>query len=84
MQNSKQWEEDSKILNAQTQRRIKCKKCGCTRTTDTINNKKVCKNCGYYIFRSDKDEFIYRMKERLIYDKRKGNSEDNTKEKSSC
>lgn len=77
----KQWEEDSKVLSAQQKRRVKCKRCGCTRSVRAADNKNVCRNCGYYIFRSDKDEFIYRVKERINYDKRKGNSENNTSKK---
>lgn len=81
MPKTQQWEEDSKVLSAQQKARTKCKRCGCTRSVRATDHKNVCRNCGYYIFRSDKDEFIYRMKERLIYDKRKGNSENNTSKK---
>ena len=77
----KQWEEDSKILSAMQKRRIKCKRCGCTRSVRGSDNKNVCRNCGYYIFRNDKEEFKYRLKERINYDKRKGNSENNTSKK---
>jgi hypothetical protein len=81
MPKTQQWEEDSKVLSAQQKRRIKCKRCGCTRSVRGADNKNVCRNCGYYIFRTDKDEFIYRMRERINYDKRKGNSENNTSKK---
>lgn len=80
MPKTQQWDADSKVLSAMQKRRIKCKRCGCTRSVRGADNKNVCRNCGYYIFRTDKDEFIYRMKERINYDKRKGNSENNAKE----
>ena len=81
MPKTQQWENDTKVLSAMQKRRIKCKRCGCTRSVRAADNKNVCRNCGYYIFRNDKEEFKYRMKERLIYDKRKGNSENNTSKK---
>lgn len=73
----KQWEADTKILSAQQKARTKCKRCGCTRSVRAADNKNICRNCGYYIFRSDKDEFIYRMKERINYDKRNERSSKN-------
>lgn len=76
MPKTQQWENDTKVLSAMQKRRIKCKRCGCTRSVRAADNKNVCCNCGYYIFRSDKDEFKYRMKERLNYDKR--NNKNNT------
>ena len=76
-----QWEADSKILSAQQKRRIKCKRCGCTRSVIGADNKNVCRNCGYYIFRSDKDEFIYRVKERINNDKRNERSGKNNASK---
>ena len=66
----KQWEDDSKILKAQVLSRTRCKRCGCTRTVRATDNKNICRNCGYFIFRTNKDEFIYRVKERINYDKR--------------
>lgn len=76
MPKTQQWENDTKVLSAMQKRRIKCKRCCCTRSVRAADNKNVCRNCGYYIFRNDKEEFKYRMKERLNYDKR--NNKNNT------
>lgn len=70
-----QWDLDSKFLKAQVEHRTRCKRCGCTRTIPTAYNRQICRNCGHYIFRNDKEEFIYRMKERINNDKR--NSKNN-------
>lgn len=40
---------------------IKCKRCGYTNRV--FLDKRPCKNCGYFVFRDDKDEFKYRIKE---------------------
>ena len=40
-------------------------KCGHSVVISPINNKKLCTHCGIWIFKNKKDEFIYRMKERL-------------------
>lgn len=41
-----------------------CKKCG-WKNHLYWGDKRICRNCGYYIFKDDKSEFIYRLKEKL-------------------
>ena len=43
------------------------KKCSCGHTVEfwTSQNRIICRWCGNYVFRNKKDEFEYRMKERL-------------------
>lgn len=43
----------------------KCKVCGYTNRVLSKYGKIPCKNCGNYVFSSDKEEFKYRMKELL-------------------
>jgi len=43
----------------------KCKRCGYTNRIRNKDDKIPCKNCGYYVFISDEEEFIYRLKEEL-------------------
>lgn len=45
--------------------KTKCKKCGCTKLLTDRNKKLICHNCGYYIFKDEKEEFKYRLKEQL-------------------
>lgn len=40
---------------------IKCKRCGYTNRI--LSDKRPCKNCGYFVFRDEKSEFLYRLKE---------------------
>lgn len=53
------------LIKKMTSLRTKCKRCGCTRSIDSKTTKLVCKNCGYYIFIDEKEEFKYRLKEKL-------------------
>ena len=47
-----------------------CPRCGWTNrlcySEKVKKNKRICKNCGYYVFRNKKDEFIYRLKEKGV------------------
>ena len=43
---------------------LKCENCGYTLPM-TDKEKGLCKFCGRYIFKNKKDEFEYRLKERL-------------------
>ena len=42
---------------------VKCKRCGWTNRI--YFNKRICKHCGYYVFKNEKEEFMYRLKERM-------------------
>ena len=75
------WEEIQKQIIARRQVRVRCKKCGWGRYFIGKNTRLVCKNCGSYIFKNDREEFKYRMKERIIKNEREErNSKNNTKE----
>lgn len=43
----------------------KCKYCGYTNRVMNHFKREPCKHCGRYVFLNDKDEFIYRIKEKL-------------------
>ena len=42
-----------------------CKRCGHKVVIPKWEEKNVCDYCGYYVFKNDKDEFKFRMKEKL-------------------
>lgn len=44
---------------------VKCK-CGHSVTIYNRHRREICKNCGRYVFLTEKDEFLYRMKRKLI------------------
>lgn len=54
--------ELEKLQEVQTEYRKKCKNCGHTRLLG-MNDKIICNHCGNYIFKDDKAEFEYRLKE---------------------
>ena len=45
--------------------KYQCKRCGRKMVIPERMTKRPCSWCGYYIFKNDKDEFAYRMNERL-------------------
>ena len=49
----------------------KCKHCGHTQPIHHLLSKVVCDWCNHYIFRSELDEFKYRLKESQIKEKRR-------------
>lgn len=54
----KEFNEDRKYIE------IICKRCG-WKNHMYLGDKKICINCGYYIFKDDKAEFKYKLKEVL-------------------
>jgi ribosomal protein S27E len=74
------WEEIQKQLIARRQLRVRCKKCGWGRIFVGGYTRLICKNCGSYVFKNDKEEFKYRVKERLNKYGREERSKNNTKE----
>lgn len=42
-----------------------CKHCGHKQLVPNYMEKNLCDWCGYWVFRNDKDEFKFRMNERL-------------------
>ena len=57
--------EIEKICKVITDNSIKCK-CGHSIAMKPGLNKQICHWCGMYVFRTEKDEFNYRMREKLI------------------
>lgn len=45
--------------------KYQCKKCGHKSVIPHWIDKTVCSWCGNYVFKNDKDEFEYRLKEKL-------------------
>lgn len=43
-----------------------CKKCGHKQLVPKFMEKNLCDWCGTYVFREEKDEFKFRIKERLM------------------
>ena len=54
-----------KIDQIYSQYKIYCKRCGHSIAMPYRVNKCLCEWCGKYVFRTKKDEFIYRLKERM-------------------
>ena len=62
--NRRKLENPDKYIEKSVNNRVKCK-CGKSIEFWTNNRKVVCQWCGNYVFKTKKDEFEYRMKERL-------------------
>lgn len=60
-------EYSSKLSNFMYQ----CKKCGRKELIRAGEKKTLCTHCGNYIFKTAKDEFDYRMKKEIKYEKDK-------------
>lgn len=55
---------DSKLAEEQKKCEIYCKKCGWKNHIYSFEkNRKLCKNCGNYIYKNNKVKFEYKMKE---------------------
>lgn len=59
--------------------RVKCK-CGHTVTILNPKGYQICRWCQNYVFLNPKLEFEYRIKEKLIKERRKNNEKYNSKE----
>lgn len=57
-------DEFSRLTEELEKCKVKCKHCG-HKIIIFKNNKALCDYCGYYVFKTPKDEFIYRMNERI-------------------
>ena len=67
MQTYKEIEKYHRVL---TDNKTKCK-CGHSVAIPPHLNKVICSWCRNYVFRTPKDEFKHRMKEKMINDERK-------------
>ena len=57
--------DDDKLMSSLTKCTVKCKHCGHSVVIANAD-KCLCDNCGYYVFRNDKIEFMERLKEAMI------------------
>lgn len=60
------WNNDTKRFESIQECTIKCKNCGHSVLFERNNKKELCNHCNKYVFRNDKEEFTYRLKERLL------------------
>lgn len=58
-----------KYVNAVNDNMYQCENCGRKELIRAKDTKTVCSYCGNYIFKTKKDEFIYRMKGEMINEK---------------
>lgn len=63
-QMGKEWERYSRLFTSMSECSYKCT-CGKTVMMTNKVDKVVCTNCGKYVFKNKKDEFNFRMQERL-------------------
>lgn len=54
-----------KYHEALTEARVKCKHCGHSIVITNKINRVICTWCGNYVFKTDKDEFKFRVKEKI-------------------
>lgn len=62
---SKLSKEDFEKLLSQEQEKKKTCKCGNIVKITNGFGRIICQNCGYYVFLDKKEEFIYRVKEKM-------------------
>ena len=53
--------EDDRRFEEYTKITYKCKHCGCSVTIPDYMDKVICRVCGYFVFRTPKDEFMFRV-----------------------
>ena len=64
------WRDDTKYFNSRQQMKKKCKHCGHTQPLYFAVDHAECKWCRHFIFRSELDEFKYRVKESQIKERK--------------
>ena len=58
-----QFEEDTRYFDEIEKLKVKCNKCGHIQTV--FGDKDICNNCGYYIYRNKKLEFLEQVKTKI-------------------
>ena len=66
MKEFKSFKELAETYSKMAELKTRCKRCGCVRLIGNNREKSVCVNCGNYIFKDDKEEFKYRLKESML------------------
>lgn len=59
-----------KLDDVRAECKIKCKNCGHTILIPKRLKKRICSHCQRYVFLDDKEEFLYRLKEKINERKR--------------
>lgn len=72
MQEYLTFRELEKLNNERTQNRVLCK-CGHSMLINNKEHRAICSHCNNFVFKTKKDEFLYRMKEKQIKRKRESN-----------
>lgn len=65
MSYSKLIKEDKRKSEVYSQNKFKCKHCGHKQLIPKFMKKNLCDWCGHWVFRNEKDEFMFRMNEKL-------------------
>lgn len=60
------FKEDQLKVNCYKANQYECKNCGHKQLVPKFMEKNLCDWCGVYVFREEKDEFKFRLKERLM------------------
>lgn len=64
-------DEEFKRMTAEYDKvKYKCKYCGRRVVIGSTRTKSLCDWCGHWVFKDEKEEFKYRMKERIINERR--------------
>ena len=63
--------EDTRYFSERQLLKKKCKHCGHTQAIHSQLDKVICRWCHNYIFRTEQDEFRYKIKENQIKERRK-------------
>lgn len=66
------YRELDKLASERIEHRKLCPVCGHSMLLGR-KDKKICTNCGNYVFKDNATEFNYRMKERILKSKRESN-----------
>ena len=48
-----------------SQNKYQCKHCGHKQLIPNFMEKNLCDWCGFWVFKNEKDEFLFRMKEKI-------------------
>ena len=65
---------DTKFFNILNSYTYKCKRCNRSVVLG-MKDRKICPNCGYYVYKNDMLEFRYKMKEKLLKQEKEDKNE---------
>ena len=61
MARNRKWTDDDKIFDEYRKITYRCRHCGHSVTIHGYMDKVICNHCGYFVFRTPKDEFMFRI-----------------------